>query len=66
MGRKRRQGNMTPQKGNSIIEALVESEWDETPLVNLRRMMIIMFNELQEVLKENMQKQFNDYQENTD
>jgi hypothetical protein len=49
MGRKRRQGNMTPQKtSNNIIEDLVESEGDETPVADLRRIMINMFNELKE------------------
>jgi phage-related tail protein len=33
---------------------------------DLRRMMIRMFNELKEELKENMQKQLNEYQENID
>jgi molybdenum-dependent DNA-binding transcriptional regulator ModE len=63
MGRKRRQGNMTPQKtNNNIIEDLVESKGDESPVTDIRRMIIRMFNEL----KEGIQKQFNDSQENKD
>jgi hypothetical protein len=55
MGRKRRQGNMNnPWKG--IIENLMESEADESPVADFRGMMIWMFNELKEKLKGNMQK----------
>jgi hypothetical protein len=36
--RKRRQKNMTPQKtNNSIIEDLVESEGDESPVSGLKK-----------------------------
>jgi hypothetical protein len=63
MGTKR-EGNTTPQLANSnIIEDLMESEGDESPVADLKRMMIRKFNELEEELKENMQKQFNKYQE---
>jgi hypothetical protein len=49
MERKRREGNMIPQKTNNmIIEDLVESD----PVSGIRGMMIRMFNEL----KENIQK----------
>jgi hypothetical protein len=50
-------GNMT---NNSMIEDMIESEGDGSPVGDLRRMMIRMFNEL----KENMGKQLNEYQEN--
>jgi hypothetical protein len=49
MGRKRRQEKTTPQKTNNIIiENLVKSERDESPITDLRRMMIRMLNELKE------------------
>jgi hypothetical protein len=55
MGRKRRQGNMTPQKANNnIIEDLMESKVDESPVADLKRMKIRKFNKLEEELKENM------------
>jgi hypothetical protein len=55
MGRKRRQGNMTPQKANNnIIEDLMERERDESLVDDLRRTMIRMFNELEEELKKSM------------
>jgi hypothetical protein len=63
MGEKRRQGNGTPQKAdNNTIEDLVESESDESSVADVRRMMIITFNEL----KDDIQKQLNESQENTD
>jgi hypothetical protein len=40
---------------------LVESEGDDSPVSELRRMMIRIFNELKEELKKNMQKQLNEY-----
>jgi hypothetical protein len=43
-----------PWKG--IIENLMESEADESPVADFRGMMIWMFNELKEKLKGNMQK----------
>jgi hypothetical protein len=50
-GNKIRQGNMTPQKvNNHTIEDLVESEGDEFPVAEVRR----MFNEFKEELKENI------------
>jgi hypothetical protein len=59
MRHKRMQGNMTPQNvANHTIEDLMDSEGDESPLV--RRMMIRMFNELTEELKEDIQKQLNE------
>jgi hypothetical protein len=67
MGGKRKQGNMTPQKtDNNIIEDLVKSERDESPVTYFRRTMIRMFNELKEELKENMQIQLNEYHMNMD
>jgi hypothetical protein len=54
MERKRRQGNRTPQKtNNNKIQDLVESEEDESPISDLRRMMIRMFNELKKTHKNN-------------
>jgi hypothetical protein len=38
---------------------LKESEVDESPVADLRRMMIRMFNEFKNELKENIQKQLN-------
>jgi hypothetical protein len=67
MGRKRRQENTIPQKINkNRIEDLVESKRDEFPVADLRRMMIRMFIELKEELKEGIQKQCNEAQENMD
>jgi hypothetical protein len=41
MGRKRRQGNMTPQKAkNNLVEDYMESEGGESSVADLRRMMI--------------------------
>jgi hypothetical protein len=41
MWRKRRNGNLTPQKtDNNIIVNLVESEGDESPVADIRRIMI--------------------------
>jgi hypothetical protein len=55
-GRKRKQENMSPQKtNNNIIEDLVESEGDEFPVSDIRRV-IRMFNELREVLNKDTQK----------
>jgi hypothetical protein len=51
MGRKRKQGNMTPQKANNhSIEDLKESEGDESSVAVVKRM-IRMFNELKEDIK---------------
>jgi hypothetical protein len=55
IGRKRRQENTTPQKSNNnIIEDLIKSEGDESPVADVRRMIIRMFNELKEELKAEM------------
>jgi hypothetical protein len=55
MGRKRRQGNVTPQKSNNnIIEDLMERKGDESLVADLKRM-IRKFKELEGELKENMQ-----------
>jgi predicted alpha/beta-fold hydrolase len=45
---------------------LVQSEIDDSPVADLRKIMIRMFNKLTEELKKNMQKQLNEYQENRD
>jgi hypothetical protein len=48
MRRKRRQGNMTPQKSyNNLKEDLMESEGYESPVADLKRMMRRKFNELE-------------------
>jgi hypothetical protein len=44
----------------------MESEGDESPVADLKRMIMRKFNKLKEELKENMQKKFNEYQENMD
>jgi hypothetical protein len=57
MGKKRKQGNMSPQKAHNLrIEDLVNSEGDEFPVAEVRRMMIKMFNEFNEEFKEDIQK----------
>jgi hypothetical protein len=49
VGEKRRQGNMTSSKANNhTIEDLVKSESDESSVVEVKRMMIRMFNGLKE------------------
>jgi hypothetical protein len=54
---------MTPQKtNNNMIEDMVETEVEESPIADIRRMLINMFNEL----KEDIQKQLNEFQENID
>jgi hypothetical protein len=53
---------MTPQKANNhTVEDLVDSEREESPVSDVRRMIIRMFEELIE-----LQKQLNEYQEDTD
>jgi hypothetical protein len=48
---------MTPRKtNNSIIEDFMQSKGDESPVADLRRMLIRMFNGLEELLKEGIQK----------
>jgi hypothetical protein len=62
MGRKRRQENMSPQKAkNNIIKNLMECKGDESPVADFKRMMKRMFDEAKEELRENMQKQLNEY-----
>jgi tRNA uridine 5-carbamoylmethylation protein Kti12 len=65
MQRKRRQGNTTPQKSqNNRIGDLVENEGDEVLVVDLRRLMIRMFNKLKEEFIHDMQKQLSESQNN--
>jgi hypothetical protein len=46
---------MTPQKiNNNIIEDLVESEREESPVAYIRRMKIRMFNELKEDIQKHL------------
>jgi hypothetical protein len=66
MGEKRGRGTQLLKRLTNTIGNLVESEGDESSVVNVRRMMIKMFNEFKEELKEHMQKQLNESQENTD
>jgi uncharacterized protein YeaO (DUF488 family) len=57
---------MTPQKvNNHTVEDLLFSEMDESPLVEVRRK-ISMLNEHYEEFKEDIQKQLNESQENTE
>jgi hypothetical protein len=44
----------------------VDSEKDESPFAKVRRMIIRMFNKLKVELKEDIQKQLNESQENTE
>jgi hypothetical protein len=54
MENKRRQGNMTPQKvHNHTVEDLVDSEWEESSVSGVRRMITRMFKKS----KEEIQKQ---------
>jgi hypothetical protein len=48
------------------LEDLVESEGDESSVADIRKMMIRMFDKLKEELKEDIQKQLNESQENID
>jgi hypothetical protein len=67
LGRKGRQGNMSLRKAhNHTTENLVDSEGDKSPFVEVGRMMIRMFNELEVELKVDIQKQLNESQENMD
>jgi hypothetical protein len=48
---------MNAQKDkNNIIEDLMESEEDASPVADLKRITIRKFNELEQELKENIQK----------
>jgi hypothetical protein len=44
----------------------VESEGHESPVADVRRMIIRMFNKLKEELKKHIQKQLNESQKNMD
>jgi hypothetical protein len=45
-------GNKTSQNNNNnLIEDLMESEGDETPVADVKRMIIRMFNEFKEKLE---------------
>jgi hypothetical protein len=51
-GIKRMKGNKTSQNNNNnLIEDLMESEGDETPVADVKRMIIRMFNEFKEKLE---------------
>jgi hypothetical protein len=52
MGRKRRQGNKTPERTTNIIEDSAENEENEHPLAETSRMTISMSNESNEVHKD--------------
>jgi hypothetical protein len=67
MWRKRRHGNTSPQKANNTtIEDLMESEEDESPVANVKRMMIRMYNEHNKEHKEDTQEQLNESPDNKD
>jgi hypothetical protein len=58
IGKKRRQGNMTPQETHShTVQDLMDSEGDGSPFVEARRVMIRISNELNVELKNDIQKQ---------
>jgi hypothetical protein len=64
--KKRMPGNMAPQKTNNTIADLVEREGNKY-LAADTRITIIIFNDLKEELKEDIQQtQLNEYKENTD
>jgi hypothetical protein len=46
IGRKRRQWNMTQQANNNIIEDLMKSKGDESPVADIKRMMMRKFYKL--------------------
>jgi hypothetical protein len=48
------------------LEDLVESEGDESSVADIRKLMIRLFDKLKEELKEDIQKQLNESQENID
>jgi hypothetical protein len=52
MGRRRKQGNSTPQKSNNSTENLVGNEENEYPVPYHNRMMISMYNELSDDYKD--------------
>jgi hypothetical protein len=49
---KRRQGNTTPQKANKLIEDAGENEGNEHPVTDFSRMILIIFNEFNEIYRE--------------
>jgi hypothetical protein len=57
MGRKRRQGNKTPERTTNIIEDSAENEENEHPLAETSRAMISMCNESNEVHKDMLKEE---------
>jgi hypothetical protein len=57
---------MTQRVHNQTIEDLLDSEGDEFLFAEVRRKMIRIFDELEVELKRDIQKQLNEFQENTD
>jgi hypothetical protein len=61
IGRKRRQGNMMPQKTNNNKRIWWKVKGRNPPVADIRRLIIRMFNELKKDLKEIIQKQLNEF-----
>jgi hypothetical protein len=57
MGRKRGQGNFTPQKKNNSIKDLVENEENEYPVPDPNRMMKNIINKLNDIHKKNLSEE---------
>jgi hypothetical protein len=66
MGKKKGREYYSSKDWHNIIEDWEDSEENESSVVELRRMMIKMFNELKEDLKEDIQNQLNEYQKKSD
>jgi hypothetical protein len=51
---KKKAGNTTPQKANNnVIEDLMESDGNESPVADLRTMMVRIFEELEKNMQKN-------------
>jgi DNA anti-recombination protein RmuC len=64
MERKRRQGSKTPQNTNNNILKDLEETRDESPVFDIRRISVRMFNEPKEELKQDIKNQLNELQTN--
>jgi flagellar capping protein FliD len=60
MGRRRRQGNPTPQKSNNSIEDLVGNEENKYPVPDTNRMVINITNELNDIHKKSLKEELTD------
>jgi coenzyme F420-reducing hydrogenase alpha subunit len=56
MGKRRRPGNLTPQKTNNSREDLVGNEENEYPVPDLNRTLVTITNELSDTTKKNSQR----------